>query len=660
MADLSAQVEAFLRNALSAKKLEDRLIKQALRDLRTTLAAVERAVGSSGALAVGPGRERIIASIVAAVGRSVQDSFGVPQLAAMQNALAPFVERQLDFARRMVTMAGGELASDGAVQVTQAQVNRLVNDAVVGGKTLSTQLTATLPAAVADRVERYIRLGLSDLGGEVFRTYEDAVVRVTENNVEAIIRTGVQEVGNAAQQAIYEFEADPAWMGPEGLVWTAVLDSAVCPICLKLDGKRFPTDYRKVSPHMQCVLGDTPIEGGILAAGMRSVYSGKVVTIRTHGDRLLSVTENHPVLTSNGWKPAKSLQEGDQLVCRVAEPKATVNPDLNQGPVAAEQLFALLGKQATVQRSGVPATAMDFHGDGAGLHGNVDIAGVNWELLLHSKAMCAEHVRHALFVVADAGLQPVEGLSTLDALILAMHATASGFVGASDLATTLLGGHLAPLEGLRLALRARRDPRFDEPGANGVSGNAELLRNLVFAHAGAVHADNLAAVQDKAVGAELYAKPQQAVADAFAANAKQLGDLVNAQSAQVELDDVIGINIDTRSHVPVYDFSTLSGAYFAGGILTHNCRCYLLPWKWRSEDMTDPSGNKVPPKRPADGDGAEQALSFKVAAKQWVSDNPATAQAIFGKKLGQRLVDGEIGFDKAVKLWSAPKTPPAT
>ena len=336
MADLSAQVEAFLRNALSAKKLEDRLIKQALRDLRTTLVAVERAVGSSGALAVGPGRERIIASIVEAVGKSVQDSFGVPQLAAMQDALAPFVDRQLDFARRMVTMAGGELTSEGAVQLTQGQVNRLVNDAVVGGKTLSTQLTATLPAAVADRVERYIRLGLSDLGGEVFRTYEDAVVRTTENNVEAIIRTGVQEVGNAAQQAIYEFETDPAWLGPDGLVWTAVLDSSVCPICLKLDGKRFPVDYRKVSPHFQC-------------------------------------------------------------------------------------------------------------------------------------------------------------------------------------------------------------------------------------------------------------------------------------------------------------------------------RCYLLPWKWRNEDTKNPDGATEPTRRAAEGDKGEQALSFKAAAKTWVQDNPETAQVIFGKKLGQRLVDGEISFDKAVKQWSAPK-----
>jgi len=187
--------------------------------------------------------------VVAAVARSVQESFGVPQLAALQEALRPFVEQQLSFARRMVTMAGGDLINEGAASASTVQVQRIVNDAVVAGKTLSTQLTQSLPALVADRVERFARLGLSDIGGETFATYESAVVRITENNVEALIRTGVQEVGSAAQQAIYEFEADPDWMGPDGLVWTAVLDSAVCPICLKLDGKRFPATYRKVSPH---------------------------------------------------------------------------------------------------------------------------------------------------------------------------------------------------------------------------------------------------------------------------------------------------------------------------------------------------------------------------------------------------------------------------
>ena len=255
MADLSAQVEAFLRNALRQKKLEDRLVGQALRDLRRTLVAIERVVGQSGVLSVGPQREQAIAQVTAAVARSAQESFGVPQLATLQEALRPFIERQMDFARQMVTMAGGDLSAP--VAMTPLQASRIVNQAVVAGKTLEAQLGAALPALVADRVERFIRLGLSDAAGETVATYADAVVRVTERNVEALIRTGVHEVGSAAQQVIYEFEADPDWLGADGLVWTAVLDSRTCPICLGLDGKRYqigtPGPYfdgrNKISPH---------------------------------------------------------------------------------------------------------------------------------------------------------------------------------------------------------------------------------------------------------------------------------------------------------------------------------------------------------------------------------------------------------------------------
>ena len=334
--DLSLQVEAFLRNALRQKKLEDRLVRQALRDLRLTLAGIERVIGSSGVLAVGPARDANIQRLVAATAASVRETFSAPQLAALQEALTPFVTAQLDFARQMVQRAGGSLTAEGAAQLTPMQASRLVNQQIVAGKTLEAQLMTTLPSMVADRVERFIRLGLSDVGGETFATYKDAVVRVTENSVEAIIRTGAHEAGSAAQQLIYQFETDPDWLGAEGLVWTAVLDSRTCPVCLKLDGKRFPPDYQKVSPHPQC-------------------------------------------------------------------------------------------------------------------------------------------------------------------------------------------------------------------------------------------------------------------------------------------------------------------------------RCYLVPWKWRNQDMIDPSGQKVPTKRPANGDGAQQALPFSVAAKSWVKQNPETAQAIFGKKLGQDLIDGKISFDQAVKRWQAPK-----
>lgn len=246
---ISDEIELFLRNALKAKALEDRLIRQAISDLRQTLLAVERLVGQSGSLALGPSRDATIRAVSTAVARSVQQTWGAPTLGSLQEALAPFVEQQLTFARQMVEAAGGTLTSEGAASL---QVRQVVNNAVINGKTLADTLTAVVPAQVADKVERYIRLGLSDVGGEVVATYQDAVVRTVERNVEAIIRTGVHEVGNAAQQAIYEFETDPDWLGEQGLVWTAVLDSAVCPICIGLDGKRFPTNYRKVSPHPNC------------------------------------------------------------------------------------------------------------------------------------------------------------------------------------------------------------------------------------------------------------------------------------------------------------------------------------------------------------------------------------------------------------------------
>jgi hypothetical protein len=255
---LTDEIELFLRNAIREKALEDRLIRQAVRDLRSTLNAVEQLIASSGALAFGLNREATIQAVSAAVARSVQQTFGVPQLAALQEALEPFVEQQFTFAREMVEAAGGSLANPGAANLNVA---RVVNDAVIGGKTLSSTLTQSFPALVADRIERYIRLGLNQVSGEVLETisYQDAVVTVTERNVEALIRTGVHEVAGVAQQAIYEFEADPAWL--EGkLTWTAVLDSAVCPVCVGLDGKEYelgtPGPYfdgrNKINPHFQC------------------------------------------------------------------------------------------------------------------------------------------------------------------------------------------------------------------------------------------------------------------------------------------------------------------------------------------------------------------------------------------------------------------------
>lgn len=259
-AEQAAAIEIFLRNALREKRQEDRLVRSVLADLRRTLQAVQRSLEGSGIFTPGPGRERQIAQLVSAVGASVQRIWGAPTLAQLQGALVPWFEGQMNFARRLVKASGGQLTAEGAASASPSVVARAVENAIINGKTLSTTLTQTLPALVADRVERMIRLGLQDAAGEVAAVYQDAVVTTTERNVEAIIRTGVHEVGSVAQQMIYEIETDPRWITTNGLVWTAVLDSNVCPVCLGLDGKRFdigtPAPYydgrNRISPHLNC------------------------------------------------------------------------------------------------------------------------------------------------------------------------------------------------------------------------------------------------------------------------------------------------------------------------------------------------------------------------------------------------------------------------
>lgn len=242
------QFEVFLRNALKQKQLENRLIKEALKSLRPVLIASERLITDSNVLSAVVDREMMIRAITASVARSAQASWGQPMLEALQQELDPFISSQMAFARQMVEATGGSLPGQGLVSVP---VKQAVSQAVVNGKTLADTLTTVIPSSLADQVERYIRLGLGDVGGHVVASYQDAVVSVIDRNVVASIRTGIHEVGSRAQSAIYALEADPAWQ-TDGLVWTAVLDSRTCPTCVALDGREFPTTYEKVSPHMNC------------------------------------------------------------------------------------------------------------------------------------------------------------------------------------------------------------------------------------------------------------------------------------------------------------------------------------------------------------------------------------------------------------------------
>ena len=114
MADpsLAPQIEAFMRNALGVKRMEDRQIKQALSELRQVLTQIERAINGADVLSIN--REQIISQLIPQVAASIQQTWGVKILSDLQRELVPYYERQLAFARQMVELAGGDLTNEGA------------------------------------------------------------------------------------------------------------------------------------------------------------------------------------------------------------------------------------------------------------------------------------------------------------------------------------------------------------------------------------------------------------------------------------------------------------------------------------------------------------------------------------------------------------------
>jgi hypothetical protein len=249
-------VEVFLRNALRQKGVEDRAIRAALKQLRPVMAQIRLLIADSGVLSLRPDRERLIAAVAGRAAQLIQQGWGQPALDQFRETLGPYLEGQAQFARDMVESAGGTLIRPNVVAANPITATQ---QALVGGRPLADQMLLGIPAQAAERLSQFIRLSTGVEPGEVLARYENAVVRRVENTISATITSGVQSTGDLYQLAVYQLEADPAWL--EGkLQWTSTLDSTVCPLCVSLDGKEYTlgepglywTGQNKVDPHYNC------------------------------------------------------------------------------------------------------------------------------------------------------------------------------------------------------------------------------------------------------------------------------------------------------------------------------------------------------------------------------------------------------------------------
>lgn len=148
------------------------------------------------------------------------------------------------------------------------------------------------------RVESAIRVGYAQgmttdeivrkIRGTKASGYTDGILgSVTKRDANAMVRTSLQHVNNAAQQMVYDDNADII----EGYIWISTLDRRTSSQCRGLDGKFFKTGKGPVPPiHVNCRSTTIPKIKGIdlLSNTTRASQDGQVPADQTYYEWLKS------------------------------------------------------------------------------------------------------------------------------------------------------------------------------------------------------------------------------------------------------------------------------------------------------------------------------------------------------------------------------------
>ncbi|MFO0937846.1 MAG: NUDIX domain-containing protein [Gemmataceae bacterium] len=266
-----------------------------------------------------------------------------------------------------------------------------------------------------------------------------------------------------------------------------------------------------------CFVPDTIVEGNVIAAS-KARYDGPVAKIQTDDGRTLSVTVNHPVLTTAGWKRAGDLQESDDLICygRRVEPfnagwsdfdggqspessssnfssvpntdtlvgspsqRGTVNDQ--HAPSRIEDVYQSLSCQSTSrEKVQSPVSPLDFYGDAAFFDGQVSCVWTDRELPSSVDAVCDQCGGQISFVqrkvfTSDStregiGLLNFRGGCSCDAGLIASKLTQNG--------SLLLGSNAFPPMTHAFGMASQLDASVFHSLDKRLGGDVKLASDLV-------------------------------------------------------------------------------------------------------------------------------------------------------------------------------------
>ncbi len=355
---------------------------------------------------------------------------------------------------------------------------------------------------------------------------------VSPTHVETIFRTNTASAMAAGRHAEMTqpdvIAALPYWQSK------AIMDARARDTHKAANGIILPANHQfwrhAYPPYgFNCFLPGTEIRGLVVGAS-RAFYSGKAVELTTAKGRRLTVTANHPILTTEGFVAASSLRQGDKLVSYCGESGvALLGPGTqgheDHGPALAEDVFRALAEAG--DRDLADHAPEDFHGEARSFVGQVEVVGSYRRLV--GELPAARGQEHAKL-----------GLESTAAPALSAGASFAAF-GRIDVASPAGPGAPAlPLDG------------------SGVEPQGAPLREFRFG-----------------APSELDALLTEGASEGRTADSGLVGELLQRGAGVVELDEVLWVReFDFAGHV--YDFQTANGWLFGSGVVSSNCRCQVI------------------------------------------------------------------------------------
>lgn len=255
--------------------------------------------------------------------------------------------------------------------------------------------------------------------------------------------------------------------------WVAFLDAETRDAHRALNGTTIDLNARwlddgvprDVPGGWNCYTGDTVVRGSPVLL-LRSWYEGPVVDLVLAGGSRLTVTPNHPVLTTNGFAPAGSLGQRHYVLCDSARIGGGVlsplaDDDDDDCPPTIEQVWHAAGVDGRVRRRQL--AGVDFHGDAVFTDGNVEVVSVNGHLLHDRETVPTDRGGDWRLERVDEPQSVLPGSSPLLHNLIGIDGAASGSMDAVEHGGALASLQISPLQPLGIGSPAYGNRMLAQP-----------------------------------------------------------------------------------------------------------------------------------------------------------------------------------------------------